>query len=192
MYVPVCRDTSGREASACWRRKASPAIPENREFKKWKFSFFPQRHTLSMSFDIFVLIYTVTNFLLKLIEMLLFSVEKTEFQFFVFPYFPVLPFQYQQGQLECISWVLETYIRGRKLTHLSKSLTQLNIESADQDVQQSNTVPDVALSVGLLCTRNSPPPTQHILCRRGSRILVRGAQQSFDPKGGPETKICSK
>ncbi len=28
--------------------------------------------------------------------------------------------------------------------------------------------------------------------RRGSRILVRGAQRSFDPKGGPEPKICSK
>ena len=27
--------------------------------------------------------------------------------------------------------------------------------------------------------------------RRGSRILVGGAQQSFDPKGGPEPKICS-
>ena len=30
------------------------------------------------------------------------------------------------------------------------------------------------------------------LGRHGSRILVRGAQQSFDPKGGPEAKICSK
>ena len=28
--------------------------------------------------------------------------------------------------------------------------------------------------------------------RRGSRILVRGAQRSFDPRGGPEPKICSK
>ena len=31
-----------------------PAILENREFKKWKFSFFSQRHTLSTSFDIFI------------------------------------------------------------------------------------------------------------------------------------------
>ncbi len=36
------------------------AIPENREFKKWKFSFFHQRHALSMIFDIFVITYRVT------------------------------------------------------------------------------------------------------------------------------------
>ncbi len=30
------------------------AIPENTEIKKWKFSFFCQRHALSVSFDIFV------------------------------------------------------------------------------------------------------------------------------------------
>ncbi len=34
-----------------------PAIPENREIKKWKFSFFHQRHELSTSFDIFVVTY---------------------------------------------------------------------------------------------------------------------------------------
>ena len=28
--------------------------------------------------------------------------------------------------------------------------------------------------------------------RRGSRILVRGAQWSFDPKEGPQPKMCSK
>ena len=28
--------------------------------------------------------------------------------------------------------------------------------------------------------------------RRGSRILVRGAQWSFDPRGDPKPKICSK
>ncbi len=44
-----------------------------------KFSFFHQRHALSMSFelsksfDIFVVNYRVTNFLPKLVDMLLFS-----------------------------------------------------------------------------------------------------------------------
>ena len=67
------------------------AIPENREFQKWKLSFFHQRHTLSMSFDIFVVTYRVINFLPKLVHMLLFSIEKTEFPFLVFPYFRVMP-----------------------------------------------------------------------------------------------------
>ena len=53
--------------------------------------FFRQRHTLSTSFDIFVITYRVTNFLLKLVDMLLFSTEKTEFPFLVFPYFWVMP-----------------------------------------------------------------------------------------------------
>ncbi len=67
------------------------AIPENREFQKWKLSFFPHRHTLSTSFNIFVITYRVTNFLPKLVNMLLFSMEKTEFPFLVFPYFQVMP-----------------------------------------------------------------------------------------------------
>ena len=67
------------------------AIPENREFQKWKLSFFCQRHTLSRSFDIFIITYRVTNFLPKLVNMLLFSTEKTEFPFLVFPYFRVMP-----------------------------------------------------------------------------------------------------
>ncbi len=68
------------------------AIPENREFKKWKFIFFCQTHALSRSFDIFVVTYRVTNFLPKLVDMLLFSMEKTEFPFLVFPYFRVMPY----------------------------------------------------------------------------------------------------
>ncbi len=55
-----------------------------------KFSFFCQRHTLSTSFDIFIVTYKVTNFLPKLVDMLLFSAEKTEFPFFEIPYFWVL------------------------------------------------------------------------------------------------------
>ncbi len=46
--------------------------------------FFHQRHTLLTSFDVFVVTYRVTNFLP-------FSTEKTEFPFFVFPCFRVLP-----------------------------------------------------------------------------------------------------
>ena len=53
--------------------------------------FFCQRHALLISFDIFIVTYTygVTNFLPKLVNMLLFSTEKTEFPFLVFPYFRV-------------------------------------------------------------------------------------------------------
>ena len=39
----------------------------------------------------FVVTYRVTNFLSKLLDMLLFSAEKTEFPFFEIPYFRVLP-----------------------------------------------------------------------------------------------------
>ena len=72
----------------------SSAIPENRDMKKMKFSCFShQRHALSTSFDIAVVTYRVTNYLPKLVDMLLFSVcEKTEFPFFEIPYFRVLPF----------------------------------------------------------------------------------------------------
>ncbi len=40
-----------------------------------------------MIFDILVVTYRVTNFLPKLVDMLLFSMEKTEFLFFCFPLF---------------------------------------------------------------------------------------------------------
>ena len=40
-----------------------------------------------MSFNIFVVTYRVTNFLPKLVHMLLFSTEKTDFYFFHFPIF---------------------------------------------------------------------------------------------------------
>ncbi len=57
-----------------------------------KFSFFHQGHALSTSLDIFVVRYRVTNFLPKLLNMLLFSMEKKlNFYFFEFPYFRVLP-----------------------------------------------------------------------------------------------------
>ncbi len=66
---------------------AEAAIPENREIQKWKLSFFRQRHTLSTSFDIFVITYRVTNFLPKLVHMLLFSAEKNWISIFGFPLF---------------------------------------------------------------------------------------------------------
>ncbi len=54
-----------------------------------------------MSFDILVVTYGVTNFLPKLIHMLLFSTEKKmNFHFFFgFPYFRVLPLIPQQRLL---------------------------------------------------------------------------------------------
>ena len=43
--------------------------------------FFHQRHTLSMSFGIFVVTYRVTNVLPKLVDMLLFFKKKQNFHF---------------------------------------------------------------------------------------------------------------
>ena len=55
-------------------------IHENRGFQKKKKKeiqfFFHQRHALWTSLDIFVVTYGVTNFLPKLIDILLFSMEK--------------------------------------------------------------------------------------------------------------------
>ena len=78
-------------------------FPKIGTWKKMKFRFFfRQRHALSTSFDIFVVAYRVTNFLPKLINILLFSAtyyyflrKKTEFPFFEIPYFRALP--------ECVS-----------------------------------------------------------------------------------------
>ncbi len=67
------------------------ATPENRELKKEIQFFFCQRHALLTSFDIFIVTYRVTKILPKLMDMLLFSREKTEFPFFEFPIFWVLP-----------------------------------------------------------------------------------------------------
>ena len=70
---------------------SNSAIPENREFQKWKFKYFPWKTYIVTSFDIFVITYRVINFLPKLVHMLLFSTEKTKFPFLVFPYFRVMP-----------------------------------------------------------------------------------------------------
>ncbi len=50
--------------------------------------FFPSKTCIVDRLDIFVVTYRVTNFLPKLVDMLW---KKTEFPFFVFPYFRVLP-----------------------------------------------------------------------------------------------------
>ncbi len=58
---------------ACSRDGHFWAIPENRKMKNMKVSFSHRRHTLTTSFDIFVVTYRVTNFLPKLVDILLFS-----------------------------------------------------------------------------------------------------------------------
>ncbi len=71
------------------RRRTSPrcgAIPENREFKKWKFSFFHLRHALWTSFDIFVVAHRVTNFLPKTCwHAIIFYRKKLNFHFLFSP-----------------------------------------------------------------------------------------------------------
>ncbi len=84
--VPGREGGSGSETCAVGRQCLKIG-----KWKKWNSVFFCQRHVLSTSFDIFVVTYRVTNFVPKLVNMLLFSVEKTEFPFFEIPYFRVLP-----------------------------------------------------------------------------------------------------
>ena len=68
-----------------------------REIKKWKFSFFlKDMHCWGVLTYIFVVTYRVTNFLPKLMDMLLFSGEKTEFPFLVFPYFRIVTLRIRQ------------------------------------------------------------------------------------------------
>ena len=63
-------------------------MPENREFKKWKF-----RHALFTNFDIFVVTYRVNNFCQNWFTCYYFLPgKKLEFPFFVFPCFRVLPY----------------------------------------------------------------------------------------------------
>ena len=86
--------------------KTNRQYPNIGTWKKMKFSFFGQRHALSTSFDIFVVTY-VTNFLPKLVDMLIFSAEKTEFPFFEIPYFRVLPTNLAwRRSLRVLHWVI--------------------------------------------------------------------------------------
>ncbi len=66
------------------------AIPENREFQKWKLSFFHQRHTLSRSFHIFVITYRVIEwqtFCQNLSTCYYFLWKKLNFHFWFSPIF---------------------------------------------------------------------------------------------------------
>ena len=84
--------------------------PKIGESKKWKFNFFYQRHALSMNFNIFVITYRETNFLPKLVDMLLFSPgKKLNFFFFFFsiPYFSVLPADGFKSMLQFNSKLLQ-------------------------------------------------------------------------------------
>ena len=56
-----------------------------------KIQFFPSKTCIVDEFWYFCSHYRVANFLAKLVNMLLFSTEKTKFPFFGFPYFRVLP-----------------------------------------------------------------------------------------------------
>ena len=70
--------------------------------KKKKLSFFPSKTRIVTSFDIFVVTYRVTNFLPKLINMPSFSMQKkTEFLFFEFTYFRILPIPQADIQKNC-------------------------------------------------------------------------------------------
>ena len=60
------------------------------KLKEWNSVFFHQRRALSMSFDIFIVRYRVTNFSQNLWTCYYFQQKKTEFPFCEFPYFRVL------------------------------------------------------------------------------------------------------
>ena len=61
--------------------------------KKWNSVFWSKTCIVDKFWPVFVVTYRVTNFLPKLLNMLLFSAEKTEFPFFEIPYFRVLPYR---------------------------------------------------------------------------------------------------
>ena len=81
--VKVLRDLTRALIYQCRR-----AIPEKiGKSKNWNSVFFRQRGALSTSFDIFVVTYRGTNFLPKLVNMLLFSMGKNWISIFGFPLF---------------------------------------------------------------------------------------------------------
>ncbi len=85
---------------------SAEAIPENREFQKWKLSFFRQRHTLSTSFDIFVITYRVTNFLPKLVTCYYFLPKKLNFHFWFSPIFGLCQVLMSGVYKECFTSLL--------------------------------------------------------------------------------------
>ncbi len=78
---------AGGEGEGKQREGNCRQYPKIGETKNGNSVFFHQRHALSTSFNIFVLTHSVTNFLPKLVDILLFSTEKLNFLFFHFPIF---------------------------------------------------------------------------------------------------------
>ncbi len=119
------------------------AIPDNREFQKWKLSFFRQRHTLSTSFNIFVITYRVTNFLPKLIDMQLFSTEKNWISIFGFPLF--------SGYAPKTQWVLvytcqKVLVNDTLIIHdtgTNEGMTSINIVEKLSILAHYNPIKDV-------------------------------------------------
>ncbi len=93
---PGSWDSSGTTTRDEWRVQCTGDVVGGGLYRKIGNSkngnsvFFPSKTALLTSFDIFVVTYRVINFSPKLVDMLLFSAEKTEFPFLVFPYFPVV------------------------------------------------------------------------------------------------------
>ncbi len=63
------------------------AIPENREFNKWKCSLFPSKTCIVDQFWHFIVTFGVTSILPKLVHMLVFSTEKNLISIFYFRLF---------------------------------------------------------------------------------------------------------
>ena len=82
--APTTQNSSFRYLAHGWARQ----YPKIGTWKKMKFSFFHERHTLSTSFDIFVVVtYRVTNFLPKLVTCYYFLWKKLNYHFLKSPIF---------------------------------------------------------------------------------------------------------
>ncbi len=83
----------------CWVLE----IPENREFKKWKLTFFHGRHGLSISLEIFVVTYRVTIFCQNWLTCYYYLLKKLNFHFFFSPIFGLCPEYLSSSRLTCSS-----------------------------------------------------------------------------------------
>ncbi len=160
----------------------SRQYPKIRENKKWKFSFFCQRQALSTSFNIFVVTYSVTNFLPKLVDMLLFSVKKNWISFFPFPYFSVLPLNRPPppGKTPQLRRGFECHFSRPTLFKLKHPPTTVTFSQrgggcqCDSLKSRSNWHPQVnplelcvckdQLELRLACHVSSGEPVQHLCC----------------------------
>ncbi len=75
---------SEKRAPPCGHQYISPKIGK---WKKYENQFFPSKTASSTRFDIFVVTYRVTNFLPKLVDILLFSAQKNWISIFWIPLF---------------------------------------------------------------------------------------------------------